>query len=182
RRAVLPRQHVGGPRAPAQVPRPRGSGEGRPLRRSAGHVQVSRHAHGYRSGALDGRQQARAVLRRRDQHRERRSRRVTATEEREKVDEVVEMRTVQRVILPLESDSDSLALYVEAGDARPSPTKTDLASLRAGTAQGQPRATAESIRSQDIRSRSSMSVRAGRRVSFGSYFNAFPAGYWRRWT
>ncbi|MTG88437.1 glycosyltransferase [Cellulosimicrobium sp. BIT-GX5] len=92
------------------------------------------------------------------------------------------MRTVQRVIFPLESDSDSLALYVEAGDARPSPTKTDLASLRAGTAQGQPRATAESIRSQDIRSRSSMSVRAGRRVSFGSYFNAFPAGYWRRWT
>src|SRR5690606_33032912 len=88
----------------------------------------------------------------------------------------------QRVIFPLESDSDSLALYVEAGDARPSPTKTDLASLRAGTAQGQPRATAESIRSQDIRSRSSMSVRAGRRVSFGSYFNAFPAGYWRRWT
>ncbi|WP_318657321.1 glycosyltransferase [Cellulosimicrobium composti] len=107
---------------------------------------------------------------------------MTATEEREKVDEVVEMRTVQRVIFPLESDSDSLALYVEAGDARPSPTKTDLASLRAGTAQGQPRATAESIRSQDIRSRSSMSVRAGRRVSFGSYFNAFPAGYWRRWT
>lgn len=25
-------------------------------------------------------------------------------------------------------------------------------------------------------------VEAGRRITFGAYFNAFPAGYWRRWT
>ncbi|PMY57445.1 glycosyl transferase, partial [Pseudomonas sp. FW305-25] len=31
-------------------------------------------------------------------------------------------------------------------------------------------------------SRHSTSVRSGERVSFGSYFNAFPASYWRRWT
>ena len=25
-------------------------------------------------------------------------------------------------------------------------------------------------------------VEPGHRISFGAYFNAFPAGYWRRWT
>jgi len=32
------------------------------------------------------------------------------------------------------------------------------------------------------RSRTSASVPAGREVSFATYFNAFPASYWRRWT
>ncbi len=27
-----------------------------------------------------------------------------------------------------------------------------------------------------------MLVRPGRRISFATYFNAFPASYWRRWT
>nr|WP_144671936.1 glycosyltransferase [Arthrobacter sp. U41] len=34
----------------------------------------------------------------------------------------------------------------------------------------------------DVTSRTSASVRAGERVSFGTYFNAFAASYWRRWT
>lgn len=91
-------------------------------------------------------------------------------------------RVVQRVILPVESDSDSLPLYVEAGEARAALAKTDLASLRDGTAAEARPARTEAVRAQDIRDRFSMGVRAGRRVSFGTYFNAFPASYWRRWT
>ncbi|WP_235779294.1 glycosyltransferase [Sinomonas notoginsengisoli] len=36
--------------------------------------------------------------------------------------------------------------------------------------------------SEDFVSRFSMAARPGDRVSFGTYFNAFPASYWRRWT
>ncbi|KFD44604.1 MULTISPECIES: glycosyltransferase [Cellulosimicrobium] len=107
---------------------------------------------------------------------------MTATEEQQTTTQSGTMRTVQRVIFPVESDSDSLALYVEAGEARPAPSKTDFESLRTGAGAGAAPRVSESVRAQDIRSRLSMSVRAGRRVSFGSYFNAFPAGYWRRWT
>ena len=48
---------------------------------------------------------------------------------------------------------------------------TDLQQLH----QGSPR-------SKTSCRRSSTKVRSGERVSFGSYFNAFPASYWRRWT
>src|SRR5690606_8096850 len=34
----------------------------------------------------------------------------------------------------------------------------------------------------NILSRNSVRVVAGRRVSYGTYFNAFPAAYWQRWT
>ena len=35
---------------------------------------------------------------------------------------------------------------------------------------------------ESVISRSSVRVRAGERMSFGTYFNAFPASYWQRWT
>ena len=33
-----------------------------------------------------------------------------------------------------------------------------------------------------LNSRRSITVNAGQSLSFGTYFNAFPASYWRRWT
>lgn len=111
-------------------------GDGRDLRRPARYLQVPRHAHGHRSSALRGRQQACAALRRGHANRERRGRRVTATEEQQTTTQSGTMRTVQRVIFPVESDSDSLALYVEAGEARPAPSKTDFESLRTGAGAG----------------------------------------------
>ncbi|MGO3484552.1 MAG: hypothetical protein ACTINV_10735, partial [Cellulosimicrobium funkei] len=90
---------------------------------------------------------------------------MTATEEQQTTTQSGTMRTVQRVIFPVESDSDSLALYVEAGEARPAPSKTDFESLRTGAGAGAAPRVSESVRAQDIRSRLSMSVRAGRRVS-----------------
>jgi galactofuranosylgalactofuranosylrhamnosyl-N-acetylglucosaminyl-diphospho-decaprenol beta-1,5/1,6-galactofuranosyltransferase len=35
---------------------------------------------------------------------------------------------------------------------------------------------------EDLLTRQSMRVRSGEQMSFGTYFNAFPASYWRRWT
>ncbi|GHD42633.1 glycosyltransferase family 2 protein [Mycetocola manganoxydans] len=40
----------------------------------------------------------------------------------------------------------------------------------------------ENAHIEDVLSRSSMRIRAGRRVSFASYFNAFPASYWQHFS
>ncbi|WP_069385651.1 glycosyltransferase [Cellulosimicrobium cellulans] len=92
-------------------------------------------------------------------------------------------RVVQRVILPLDPNSDSLPLYVEAGELRAQQIRTDLESLwGAKSLPDLARQSGESVRSQDISGRFTMAVRPGRRISFATYFNAFPASYWRRWT
>ncbi|MCM3534322.1 galactofuranosylgalactofuranosylrhamnosyl-N-acetylglucosaminyl-diphospho-decaprenol beta-1,5/1,6-galactofuranosyltransferase [Cellulosimicrobium aquatile] len=104
----------------------------------------------------------------------------TATDE---AAESVEHRIVQRVILPIEADSDSLPLYVEAGEMRARQIQTDLESLWSRSQQSDSFSrSSEQVRSQDINGRFSMLVRPGRRISFATYFNAFPASYWRRWT
>ncbi len=80
-------------------------------------------------------------------------------------------RTLQRVIMPMDRDPDVLALYVEMGTAASSPGLADSA--------------AEAPREQHpehILGRRSLHVAPGERVSFATYFNAFPASYWRQWT
>jgi galactofuranosylgalactofuranosylrhamnosyl-N-acetylglucosaminyl-diphospho-decaprenol beta-1,5/1,6-galactofuranosyltransferase len=64
---------------------------------------------------------------------------------------------VQRLVFPVHDDGSTMPLYVECteGAAR-------LAEL--------------------VRDRRSILVPPGERLSFASYFNAFPASYWRRWT
>ncbi|GMA20324.1 glycosyltransferase [Arsenicicoccus piscis] len=69
-------------------------------------------------------------------------------------------RVASRVMFPLDGDLDVLGLYIDF-------VKKD--------GQG-------SIHPDDVLGRHSVKVRAGRRMSLGSYFNAFPASYWRRWT
>ena len=54
---------AGGPRTPAEVPRPGRGRAGRPLRRTAGHLQVPGHAHGHRLGPDHVRQQDPAAFR-----------------------------------------------------------------------------------------------------------------------
>ena len=61
--------------------------------------------------------------------------------------------TLQRVVLPLQRDPEVLALYLDAD-----------ASL------------------SDVLGRQKLRIRANEQVSFASYFNAFPAAYWQRWT
>jgi galactofuranosylgalactofuranosylrhamnosyl-N-acetylglucosaminyl-diphospho-decaprenol beta-1,5/1,6-galactofuranosyltransferase len=81
-------------------------------------------------------------------------------------------RTLQRVVLPLEADQDILPLYVEGEQQQPLVVPN-------GKERG---AAAEAQDLSQVLSRTSYAVRAQQRTSFGTYFNAFPASYWRRWT
>lgn len=111
------------------------------------------------------------------------------------------LRVLQRVVMPGE-ELDVLPLYVEtnlergaaelaaeqAAQATGKPVVVRGAGLAVGAATGQ---TQSSIRygasltgrlPADAVPRRSALIAPGRRVSFCTYFNAFPASYWRRWT
>jgi len=112
-----------------------------------------------------------------------------------------QLRVLQRVVFPGD-DLDVVPLYVEtnpergagelaaelAAEAQPgqdaAPVGVPVASAAVGEAQ-------ESIRfgpdvdvhiGADAGPRRSALISAGKRISFATYFNAFPASYWRRWT
>lgn len=79
-----------------------------------------------------------------------------------------DLREVARVVFPDDHDIDALPLYIDGPinlEEREAPI-VDVAPPRP----------------DDILSRRSVRVRPGQRMSLGSYFNAFPAGYWRWWT
>jgi galactofuranosylgalactofuranosylrhamnosyl-N-acetylglucosaminyl-diphospho-decaprenol beta-1,5/1,6-galactofuranosyltransferase len=111
------------------------------------------------------------------------------------------LRVVQRVVFP-GADLDVVPLYVETNPERgaaelaaellaesqgnrepvpPAPTAMGVATgetqsvIRFGV--GLPAHPAE-----EILPRRTAAISEGSRVSFGTYFNAFPASYWRRWT
>jgi len=89
-------------------------------------------------------------------------------------------RVVSRVVLPVDGDGDTLPLYVDGGHlAATSPGGRDGEQDASGT---QVVTGAPDVDGGDLRGRRSMVVQPGARVSFGTYFNAFPASYWRRWT
>ena len=96
-------------------------------------------------------------------------------------------RLLQRQILPLDRSYDVLPLYIDAEAAVLDADKYEIganrnakevnaAALRQNTSSG------ASIHPDQIESRTALRVRSGSRLSFGTYFNAFPASYWRRWT
>ncbi len=96
-------------------------------------------------------------------------------------------RLLQRQIMPLERDLDVMRLYVDPDPAVLDADKYEVganrsardlhaASLRRSVSQH------KSLHPDLIESRHAMRVPVGERLSFGTYFNAFPASYWRRWT
>ena len=93
-----------------------------------------------------------------------------------------EWQTLQRVILPSASQMDTVPLYMDMGTATgiqlPTVGDRDGKATKARTISS-PTMVADV---EDFLSRHATSVRSGERVSFGTYFNAFPASYWRRWT
>lgn len=107
------------------------------------------------------------------------------------------LRVLQRVVFPGE-DLDVVPLYVETNLERGSAelaaevmagTKYEsvgvpVANAAVGEAQTSIRfgADAPPIPFEDAGPRRSAVITPGRRVSFGTYINAFPASYWRRWT
>lgn len=96
-------------------------------------------------------------------------------------------RLLQRQILPADRDTDILKLYVdpdplvldadkyEVGHNRQA-QELNAAMMRQSTGEG------TDFHPDQIESRTAFRVEAGTKMSFGSYFNAFPASYWRRWT
>jgi galactofuranosylgalactofuranosylrhamnosyl-N-acetylglucosaminyl-diphospho-decaprenol beta-1,5/1,6-galactofuranosyltransferase len=96
-------------------------------------------------------------------------------------------RLLQRQIFPLDRDFDVLALYVDPEEARLDADKYEIGGNRAAkdlnnAAIRQSTSTGRSIHPDQIESRTAFRVKSGERLSFGTYFNAFPASYWRRWT
>src|SRR6476661_666169 len=96
-------------------------------------------------------------------------------------------RLRQRQILPLDRDFDVLALYVDPEETRLDADRYAIGGSQAAkdlnnAAIRQSTSTGASIHPDQIESRTAFRVRSGERLSFGTYFNAFPASYWRRWT
>ncbi len=75
---------------------------------------------------------------------------------------------LQNVVFPLERDPDLLPLYVDPETW----SVIDDAPVRVSSR----------AHLGNILDRRRARIAAGRRVSFGSYFNAFPASYWQHWT
>lgn len=81
---------------------------------------------------------------------------------------------LQRLVLPADADYDTLPLYAEKGEVRAGPfEKADEHVELEGL---------EHVHPDLVTGRHSLIVPAGERISFATYFNAFPAGYWHRWT
>ncbi|MCD4534126.1 glycosyltransferase [Nocardioides sp. cx-169] len=96
-------------------------------------------------------------------------------------------RLLQRQIFPLDRDFDVLPLYVDPEEARLDADRYEIGGNRAAkdlnnAAIRQSTSTGRAIHPDQIESRTSFRVKSGERLSFGTYFNAFPASYWRRWT
>lgn len=97
-------------------------------------------------------------------------------------------RVLQRLILPTQATPDVVPLYIEGGDARSGVTSAahglGAGSRRGAAAQDAP-ATAQapvSVDLHELSSRHSVHIPGSSMRSFATYFNAFPASYWRRWT
>ena len=95
-------------------------------------------------------------------------------------------RLLQRQILPADGDSDVFALYVDPEEPRLDADKYEIGANRSAKALNAAavRQSTSTGRSAPPRRDRVPHRRAGpsrARLSFGTYFNAFPASYWRRW-
>ena len=97
-------------------------------------------------------------------------------------------RLLQRQILPLDRDFDVLPLYVDAEAAILDADKYEIGPNRAAKEMQRRRAASVDLDRRDHPPRPDRVAAprcaspSGERLSFGTYFNAFPASYWRRWT
>ncbi len=75
---------------------------------------------------------------------------------------------LQNVVFPTNQDPDVLPLYADPETW--------------ATVKCMPLRLSDSASIDNVLSRHSARVRPGKRVSYATYFNAFPASYWQRWT
>ncbi len=96
-------------------------------------------------------------------------------------------KVLQRFVLPSDRDLDVVPLYV---DTEPAVLDADKGSIGSNaTAKNVNRAllrnsmsTGTGLHPDAILDRHRLRVDDGERISTGTYFNGFAAGYWRRWT
>ncbi len=87
------------------------------------------------------------------------------------------LRVLARVVLPADADDDVLPLYVD-GELVP----TGAAAVPGADETASPTTRSRSQSVDQVLGRYRYRVPAGERSSFATYFNAFPASYWRRWS
>ena len=90
------------------------------------------------------------------------------------------VHVLQNVVFPLDRDPDLLPLYADP-DAW---TTVKLAPTEVGHKRREPTPlrVSDNARLSNVLGRHRARILPGRRVSFGAYFNAFPAAYWQHWT
>ncbi|GAB7004225.1 glycosyltransferase [Nocardioides sp. AN3] len=96
-------------------------------------------------------------------------------------------RLLQRQVMPVDRELDAIALYVDVEEPRLDASKYEIGGNKAAkdlnnAAIRQSTSTGRTVHPDQIVSRTAFRVPLGEKVSFGAYFNAFPASYWRRWT
>jgi galactofuranosylgalactofuranosylrhamnosyl-N-acetylglucosaminyl-diphospho-decaprenol beta-1,5/1,6-galactofuranosyltransferase len=98
-----------------------------------------------------------------------------------------ERRLLQRQIMPKGRDTDVIRLYVDPDPAVLDADKYEIGHNRQAqelnaVAMRQAVGTGSQVHPDRIESRTAYRLKMGDKLSFGTYFNAFPASYWRRWT
>lgn len=96
-------------------------------------------------------------------------------------------RLLQRQILPIDKDTDVFALYVDLEEAKLDTSRHEVGGNKDAkdlnnAAIRQSTSTGRKLHPDQILSRTALRIPQGQQLSFGTYFNAFPASYWRRWT
>ncbi|MCX6500294.1 MAG: glycosyltransferase [Arthrobacter sp.] len=93
-----------------------------------------------------------------------------------------DFRTVHRVVLPVDGDTDVLPLYVDFNPIQRVVQLSKRARRRGGITTPPALPPAVPQHPGFVTGRNSLTLAAFRRVSLGTYFNAFPASYWRNHT
>ncbi|MDR7251479.1 galactofuranosylgalactofuranosylrhamnosyl-N-acetylglucosaminyl-diphospho-decaprenol beta-1,5/1,6-galactofuranosyltransferase [Nocardioides sp. BE266] len=96
-------------------------------------------------------------------------------------------RLLQRQILPLDRDTDVFPLYVDLEEPKLDTDRFEVGGNTAAkdlnnAAIRQSTSTGRKLHPDQIRSRTALRLEPSQLLSFGTYFNAFPASYWRRHT
>ena len=107
----------------------------------------------------------------------------TKTEDTAATADGTSWRTVHRVVFPTDGDTDTLPLYVDFNAAQ-RVVVTDVESVKDSAVPSAPAAVVPGAhqRTDFLEGRRQLYLPAFQRVSFGTYFNAFPASYWRAHT